>query len=232
MESFKPKPNHIVSIRFEDTGPIIIIGPIINRCCMCWSYYQVFIDQDKSNLGDIKMKLESMDHHDIKYNEAKKILKILYVSELSDHRRSLTDDDMLDDLDEMKNEIVRRQISMNILKQQNNIELYEKNHRLIYHEPHKLFHLPSYEAYTHYLDKIDALISKQNHENQIDELLHDHMYDLINGSPDLWKSESETESEEADTETETETETEEEDIEIETDTETKNKSSNVSLQKN
>ncbi len=204
---FKPKKHDKMNISFSDDGYTIIIGPIINRYYLCWSHYQVFV-KDYCNNEDLKKRLQKltintcsseslesvesvesvdlMNQFIINYNESKKIFSIDYVTELLDYRTMLTNEDLMNDLDYMKNEIIGRQILMNKFKQQNNNDAYTKYYQMIYHEPHKLFQFLSHIEYTKYLDIIDNIITKQNDENKTNEVIFDHMYDLINDSNHFW----------------------------------------------
>src|SRR5579872_6777993 len=142
----------------------IKIGPIIDRTNCMKKYYELFF-VDMSNIMTIYdtcekkfNKFKNANCFKISYKMLKSNFKISHATELEFLRESMTNQDLLDDLDFMKDEIVKCQINMNLLKQKNDHKNYEFYDQLINYKQHIMFQVPTLQEYSAYLDKISKLI--------------------------------------------------------------------------
>ena len=163
--------NDTIHIILSDDTHMIYIGPIINRLTLSWNFYKIGLDIIiNKNTFDILHEKEEVNRQDdckeyiIKYKDFTKNIKISYVELINDMTYKMTNNDLLDDLDFMKSEIVKCRISMNKFKLLNEIDKYNTYDKMINHEQYKMFQLPSSEDFDKYLDTISSLLDKETIE--------------------------------------------------------------------
>lgn len=150
-----------------DNKVSIIIGPIIDRTNKNWSKYSVNIDTNefktiknilintKNNIIDNKIV--------ILYSEFKKHFRINYVNKL-EYECKMTREDFMNDIDFMRDEIMKCKISVNKYKQSDRKDLVIRYENLINNEQHKMFQVDTKEEYDNYLDHIENLITDYEKE--------------------------------------------------------------------
>jgi hypothetical protein len=142
----------------------IKIGPIIDRVNCMKKYYELFFVDltDITTIHDICdkkfNKFKNTNGFKISYKMLKDNFKISHATELEFLRVPMTNQDLMDDLDFMKDEIIKCQINMNLLKQKNDQKKYDFYNQLINHKQHIMFQVPTLQEYSIYLDKISKLI--------------------------------------------------------------------------
>lgn len=155
--------NNIVNdITFE-------IGPIINRIKNGWSTYSLILPNDTSidqklSLLDSSIMIHKPNLLIISYELFKNTFKTFQATELQDKFISLSENDLLDDLDFMHDETTKIQILMNVMKQKGETERYDFYNDLISVNIHKMFQFPSKEDYDRYIDKIRQITEKDKEE--------------------------------------------------------------------
>ena len=100
----------------------------------------------------------------ISYELFKNTFKTFQATELQDKFISLSENDLLDDLDFMHDETTKIQILMNVMKQKGETERYDFYNDLISVNIHKMFQFPSKEDYDRYIDKIRQITEKDKEE--------------------------------------------------------------------
>lgn len=159
--------NSISDITFE-------IGPIINRAKYGWSTYTLILPLDTSLENKISL-LDSFLIIDnkpnfliIDYELFKKHIKNFQATEIQDKFSPLSDNEILDDLDFMRDEVAKIQIQMNIMKQKSEIERYNFYNDLISINMYKMFCFPNKEEFDTYINKVREITDrdKDNEYNQ------------------------------------------------------------------
>lgn len=150
-----------------DNKASIIIGPIIDRTNKKWSKYAINIDINE--FKTIKNILINTTHNSIDnkiiilYSDFKKHFKINYVSEL-EYEHKMSREDFMNDIDFMRDEILKCKISINKYKQINRNDLVTRYENLINNEQHKMFQVNTKEEFDNYLDYIENLITESEKE--------------------------------------------------------------------
>ena len=167
----------------------IILGPVTNRIKCTKSYYDIKILNEYNNVYDTCLKhFEScimraknrniLVQFDINFKKLKKYFNISHASEI--HANSMTDNELLDDLDFMNDEIIKFKIKMNILEQQNEHSKLNFYKDLLNDKQYIMFQIPSANEYMEYLDKISTLLdNKSSNEKRI-------MNEVMNLSYNVW----------------------------------------------
>jgi hypothetical protein len=147
----------------------IIIGPIINHPLLCWTYYNARIDidnLDRDSMIDRCQKyftpidVDTGLSYVTKYVNFKKYFKIDYVELIDNRLIEMTDNDLMDDLDLMKDILIRHQDRIDKYFQSNDMDNYNKCRHILNIEQHILFQIPTKEQYGNYLDKISETIDR------------------------------------------------------------------------
>jgi hypothetical protein len=179
-----------VSISSAQIFPHIIIGPLIDRMRCVKSFYEIIVEDhpDIQKISREYFSVMSQTGDEIrfatKYTDFKKHFKIVYAHELNELSTPLTDDDLIEDLDFMKREIVTCQINMNILKQKGDMDKFSFYENLINNQQHIMFQVHTAEQYAEYLDKIAKLL-----DNNADDVINKEkqiMNDVMNLSKEVW----------------------------------------------
>lgn len=168
----------------------ITIGPLVDRVKYVKCFYAISVDEnpDFQKISKEHFTESYNSEHEIrfttKYKEFKKYFKIVCARELNDLSTPLSDQDLINDLDFMKSEIVTCQINMNLLKQKGDMTKYAFYDNMINKQQHLMFQVPTPEQYASYLDKIAKLLDKNvddvtNKEKQI-------MNDVMEVSKNVW----------------------------------------------
>lgn len=170
-----------MSIKFRLTDPVRVtptyhndtisniifeIGPVINRARYGWSTYALILPNDTS----LSHKLSVLDKYIIidnkpnvvivDYELFRKYFTNFQAAEIHDKFTSLSEDDLLDDLDFMHDEVAKIQIQMNIMKQKGEIERYNFYNDLISINMHKMFCFPTKDEFDIYVDKIRQITDR------------------------------------------------------------------------
>jgi hypothetical protein len=179
MPTIKFHNSDIIIIRLKDNPqPEILIGPIINRTLCIKSYYLIEVSNSDGLLDRYTDNMTT-------YREFKKHYKITSAHKL-DLDEPLTNEELLDDLDFIKNEIVNCRITLNLHLQKGDMKKFTFYNNLLNSQQHSIFHLPSADHYMEYLNKIAKLIDKDpmdvidNNKKLMDQ--------VINMSEVVWKS--------------------------------------------
>jgi len=171
-------PNSLVTIKLEPEKLVIKIGPIINRVKCCFEFYSVVLTETTNNydyilktLNTINSTNDSNKSNDSNisndsntteistcYKKFKELFQIDHVTLLESESITLTNQDLLNDLDFIKDEIIKCKIHMNTLKQKNELNLYNFYNDLVNNRQHEMFQFLSKNDYDNYLDKIAKII--------------------------------------------------------------------------
>lgn len=151
------------------TDILFEIGPIINRAKYGWSTYNLVLSSDisldhKVSLLNDRWFSGSMGNLIIDYNLFKKYFPRFQVTEIQDRFYPLTEEDMLNDLDFMKDEITKIQIQMNIMKQKGENERYDFYSDLTSINMYKMFRFPNKEEFDLYVNKIRIITERDKKE--------------------------------------------------------------------
>jgi phosphate-selective porin len=174
----------------------IIIGPIIDRVNLMKINYQITVENDteiknisKNNFETVykietDTKIVSEIKYKTKYREFKNHFKIIYVNEKD--KVLMSNQDMIDDLDFIKNELITCQINMNLLKQKGETEKLHFYENLINYEQHRMFQIPSADMYNEYLDKIAKILDKEIGDDSTKNMEKKIMNNILSLSNDVW----------------------------------------------
>ena len=168
----------------------IIIGPLIDRVNYNKCFYAIKIEDypDYHKILKDYFTQSYISNHEVhfttKYKVFKKYFKITYARELPELLLQLSDQDLVDDLDFMKSEIINCQINMNVHKQNGNMMKYAFYDDIINKHQHIMFQIPTNNQYMLYLDKISLILDQNidimlNKEKQI-------MNDVMDISNNIW----------------------------------------------
>lgn len=173
---------------------MITIGPVINRQKYGWSTFCCSLSPDINfddvfNFCEKYNKIYTNDESDrsdkitfvIEYVTFKKYFTHFEVSEIYDRFTPLSDNDLLDDLDFIREEIINIHIQMNIMKQKGEIERYNFYDDLVSNKRYKMFQFVSQEQYDAYINRIRHIIAqeKDTYEQRIN--------DIHNVSSKIWE---------------------------------------------
>lgn len=193
-----------VTIKFSNDRQInIVIGPVVNRMNCCFCFYKIVLSDDDTKRC-VKMY---NDDATFSYKDFKKKFKIDHVAMMEADSLPMTNQDMLNDLDFIKNEITNCKIKMNSLKQEGDMMMYNFYNNLIRNKQYEMFQFQSKETYHQYLDKIseiiDSLDLKSNENMDNINVLSNHLWanNVINAqsyesNPQCSSSDNESESDE------------------------------------
>ena len=170
----------------------ITIGPLIDRV-RCFKAFYAITTEDNPSIQEllkeqfnVSLKLETDTCFTINYKEFKKYFKITYARELTNLGSLMSDDELISDLDFMKNEIVTCQINMNILKQKGDMIKYAFYDNMINNQQHLMFQIPTTVQYAAYLDKIANLLDKNDVNVTQKEKEKKIMNDVMDVSNNIW----------------------------------------------
>lgn len=94
------------------------------------------------------------------YNTFKKYFKISHLEKINNMCKTLSEQELLDDLDFIKSQFKKYRIIMEKNKDIN-IEKYNMINHMLSHEQYKMFQLSSNDQFEKYLDEITKIIEKQ-----------------------------------------------------------------------
>lgn len=174
--SIKFRKNDTIRILFEDVNgnstnteyPRIVLGPVIDRvkCVKCWylltltDYTDIRIVSEKQ--FKVHLNSDQCTEFTALYKDFKKVCKIESAHRLVDGDIEMTDEELMDDLDFMKNEIITCQINMNMMKQRGEMEKYQFYDDMINIHQHDMFQIPTPELFVQYMDKIAKILEKEH----------------------------------------------------------------------
>jgi hypothetical protein len=161
----------ITDISFE-------IGPIINRPKYGWSTYNLILSPDisldqKKSLIDERLFNNMIDILVIRYELFKKHFIRFQAIEIQDKFTPLSEEDLLNDVDFMRDEVAKIQIQMNVMKQKGEIERYQFYNDLISINMYKMFQFPNKNEFEEYIDKIRLITerdSKDMYNQRVNEI--------------------------------------------------------------
>lgn len=186
----------------------IIIGPIIDRIYCVNNMYTItlesytdLLDICKRNFTEIcQSAVDDKVHYKTKYKEFRKYFKIVCVEKINDATISLTDVDMINDLDFMQSEIITCMMHMDLLKQRCNIsrnvneslentsdmKRYNFYDNMINKQQHLMFQISTAEQYVEYLNKIAKILDKNTDDVDVTLKEKQIMNNVMNISNTMW----------------------------------------------